>query len=76
MTLSFSPLLVDAIFAVLVLFYVMCAAIISFHFRRYAIPGDRTTIIQRIFFIGNIVFFLLVVSTLISIPWGEFSLPR
>lgn len=52
-------------------------AVIVFHLKRYAIPGDKMPIILRTFIIGSAVFALLTAAVFLIVPWDtiEFVLP-
>ena len=68
--LAFSILLI-----VLILFAAAIATVV-FHFRKYAVPGDRTSAILRLFYVGTVLFALMTLFLFLNVPWDNFTLPE
>lgn len=55
-----------AFFLLALCVFAVLSTVIIFHLNRYAIPGDKTPLARRIFYLGNILFFFLTIATLLS----------
>ena len=52
-------------------------AVIVFHLRRYAVPGDKMPVILRTFIVGSAILALATAAVFLIVPWDSltFTLP-
>lgn len=60
---------------VVLLVFAAGVATIVYHLRKYAVPGDKTRMILRMFIAGTTVFFLATLIVFLSVPWDNFQIP-
>ena len=68
-------LLAFSLLLIVLIGFAAAVATVVFHFRKYAVPGDRTVAILRIFYAGTILFALMTIFLFLSVPWDAFSVP-
>ena len=67
-------LLAALLFITILFVFAGATAIIAFHLKRYAVPGDHTARVLRVFLIGSGFFLIFAVIAFLAVPWSEFLL--